>query len=756
MVSVVLSQFLNFILAAACVSNLSGGTGDWSTAGTWTSCGGGVPGSGDTVTVTAGDTVTLDSNQTFGTGAAGVDVCELDIEGTLHVPKSPGADIKLTSRGTICVNNGAVFSVADDASTNYLDCDYEFEIEFETATTKYYLKNESGGQTNFYGCVGYGNSSGTVQRARIQSCSPDCDAGAITITLDRTVNWSASASVYRPIVVLGVGGSQTIDPGANTAEEVNAWTSPAANQIALTTTQDHEVGDIVFVGARNIVITVSNVALHSRVYVFSDDALDFSWVRFHEMGYGNSSGTAAVSNDNVYSIGEFDFVSFTNVGFNSTTAVAAIHGRAEMTTLTNTSVWLDNPGTGSVCYNFSTNSTSGKSDLYITDCTCVGGNAKGYCFYSAETTEVETYIDGLWCSDQLGHNGYSSGFTTLENSLFHKTVYSHISHSHHEDTKFMVPVTIDSNEFYWSTGTYCLTIQNPMNLIMKNNKLANCDDSCMYIRGSYGVSRFYSNSYDNCNVSNTLLHGGILLTQSMSNGNVAGEIYMQDEDFGSIAANNRKNIVITEITEWTNYRGGPVKLVCNNCKYGTPTNEYGTYGFQFDQHGTTYSDLILKEGSVFALHNKNQVAGTHETFVGNARLQKESSIVCSSSNIAMKITPLQATFYGNIPIGKIKVDANDVVTVSVQLRKDEAMTTAGTRPRLALSGAGFHLDSDVDEMSDVTDTWETVTVTGTATYDGGVRIYVQTRNKLAGGDDYTPVWLPTLDVYADCLSVTIN
>lgn len=50
------------VLANACASNLAGGTGNWTTAGTWTSCGGVAPLATDTCTITAGDTVLINSS----------------------------------------------------------------------------------------------------------------------------------------------------------------------------------------------------------------------------------------------------------------------------------------------------------------------------------------------------------------------------------------------------------------------------------------------------------------------------------------------------------------------------------------------------------------------------------------------------------------------------------------------------------------------------------------------------------------------
>jgi len=53
--------------AAICTFNVSSGT--WETAGDWTSCGGHVPGPGDTAFIPSGDTVTVTANENIGAGA---------------------------------------------------------------------------------------------------------------------------------------------------------------------------------------------------------------------------------------------------------------------------------------------------------------------------------------------------------------------------------------------------------------------------------------------------------------------------------------------------------------------------------------------------------------------------------------------------------------------------------------------------------------------------------------------------------------
>ena len=47
------------VSAATCTST---GNGNWSVAGTWTDCGGGIPQTGDSVVIAASHTVTVDTN----------------------------------------------------------------------------------------------------------------------------------------------------------------------------------------------------------------------------------------------------------------------------------------------------------------------------------------------------------------------------------------------------------------------------------------------------------------------------------------------------------------------------------------------------------------------------------------------------------------------------------------------------------------------------------------------------------------------
>ncbi len=73
---------------SACVGAV---TGDWATAGTWTSCAGGVPGAGDTINITDGITVTVSDDRSFGTsGVAGTIDAVLNNTGAIVIAGGGG------------------------------------------------------------------------------------------------------------------------------------------------------------------------------------------------------------------------------------------------------------------------------------------------------------------------------------------------------------------------------------------------------------------------------------------------------------------------------------------------------------------------------------------------------------------------------------------------------------------------------------------------------------------------------------------
>src|ERR1022692_3924974 len=119
MAAVCLSLLSTAAFANACVSS---GTGSWRDSSTWTNCGGGVPGDGDTVTIGAGHTITIPAGYQAIVGQSGA-------SGAQHSNGGPLAAIQcatesgngilvvngtLTFRGNVEQCN-AVWSVGPDA-----------------------------------------------------------------------------------------------------------------------------------------------------------------------------------------------------------------------------------------------------------------------------------------------------------------------------------------------------------------------------------------------------------------------------------------------------------------------------------------------------------------------------------------------------------------------------------------------------------------------------------------------------------------
>lgn len=115
------------LLANACASNLAGATGNWTTAGTWTTCGGVAPAATDTCTITAGDTVLIDA----ATAVCGVTTIngtvigqETALPAHLLVITADGsngsADLTIGATGTLRLrkNNRIAFDTNNGAGTD--------------------------------------------------------------------------------------------------------------------------------------------------------------------------------------------------------------------------------------------------------------------------------------------------------------------------------------------------------------------------------------------------------------------------------------------------------------------------------------------------------------------------------------------------------------------------------------------------------------------------------------------------------------
>ena len=120
------------VSANSCVAQA---TGNWSSAGTWTSCGGSVPGNGDTAAI-SGYSVTVDANTTVGaSGGTGTTAIDMSTSGsTLTI----ATNITLTVRGNILRGT----------SSFTLDCGSELYFDSSVSSVAYKMASgTSTGQT---------------------------------------------------------------------------------------------------------------------------------------------------------------------------------------------------------------------------------------------------------------------------------------------------------------------------------------------------------------------------------------------------------------------------------------------------------------------------------------------------------------------------------------------------------------------------------------------------------------------------------
>lgn len=113
-------RHLAAVILAVCVcstawgnacSTTGSGAGNWSSAAVWTSCGGGVPGNGDTVT-SISRPITVDVNTTVGSSPAAGGTSAIIVTGTSG-SLTVASGVTLTARGDVQLNNATLALGAD-------------------------------------------------------------------------------------------------------------------------------------------------------------------------------------------------------------------------------------------------------------------------------------------------------------------------------------------------------------------------------------------------------------------------------------------------------------------------------------------------------------------------------------------------------------------------------------------------------------------------------------------------------------------
>ena len=732
---------------------ISGASGNWNAAN-WNDCGGSFPGVGDTATIQDGHTITLKVGASaVGTSPAGTTTYDLDINGVLLF-ENVAAAATLTVYSSIRI--GATGVLRAGTSGSPLNCAGSARLTMATnaAAQNYTIYLNAGGTMDMHGCVTYHGSTATLTRARIASCAPDCTAGAVVVTLDRTHGWNASTGWVGDGIIVGVGGNETTPHAAGDDPElITTWTAPGATTIGITFTEDHLPGDIVENVTRNIVIDSDSATRHPRIYTSNNfhDPYSLSYIQLSEFGSSTSANFAAINIGSItHTMGSIDYVAVINSEDGSNTQCFYMYAKS-WTSFEGNTCHDVRGGYGYLLFAATLVSTP---ILEFKDCSCYGsalGNPNG-CFRSTTTQPID--VDGLWISHaNVGiYAANWNGAGDIHNCLIHGTTGDGIQYTQPNNYTQTSTVKIHDNEIR-NNGSDGVTLYGADVLFTDNN-----------IDGTYriGVSilastsrphiRMSGNTYDNCNTS-TWTSGAAVVLYALD-----GDIRMDNESFGQTAVNGFANIMVYMAASTA---GTAQSIVCNNCILSDPRSGAacgvmpvdGYYAFGCN--GAGWDDVSRYQGGAITFQNKDQVEDAHLGWGhGGMVFSRQTGVVYTTSNLKMKITPCNSTAYSYIKIGSVYIEDATALTVDLALRKDTSVATTGRRPRIALEGCGFHREDDYDEMSDVDDTWELVQVSGTSEWKGVVHIYVGVMGEMDGVNGYQPVWPPTMDVYADGLVVT--
>jgi hypothetical protein len=215
-------------------SNLSGGTGNWSASGSWSPSG--VPGEGDTATITSGDTITVDQNITIGADSGNA----LTINGILDVPYNISSSYSLTLKGNIAFGTNGEFKIGTSSNRLASDKTYTININYSDslAAREFSFTVPTGGIVSWYGMTKTMNT--TLASGVTAGTDP-------TITVADATGWNIGDII---ILVDEVTRAQTEELTIKTGYTPGSTTVPLLGSLSYNKTNGHFVMNM----SQNIIV----------------------------------------------------------------------------------------------------------------------------------------------------------------------------------------------------------------------------------------------------------------------------------------------------------------------------------------------------------------------------------------------------------------------------------------------------------------------------------------------------------------------
>ena len=786
-------------------------SGPWHATATWV--GGVLPGLTDNVIIATGHNVYIDPALLtptpgvleFGSSPSNFTTYALQInpDAIVRIVDNPTVDLEWKLKGNVFIEYRAELQIGSLSVP--IPAARKVTLYFESAGHYTWvinmgsnLRNVTPSRFTVYGAPSYHMADADKQRARLAS---DVSLGTnVTITLNASVDWEVGDQVW-----LGCAGSaSTIAIQASGAliagygrEQVVIKSKTSATQFVVDLVYNHLQGDMAVHASRNVIIKGDaaqgfGIAKSPRGGVgneFSHGGINLNWVRFEKVGGADQKdffwiyqqgGGVTLDDMGKMLAGDYVIKNCVFDGGGSTTATVD-SWLIKITGCSNVRVKADDIdmvhtwGLAGIMEDTYSGAADNKGTWQLGRLTCIHWVATFYQGNFRMYARIKFKIKSLWsCSTQGAQNRVLAlyGGLEIDELIIH---YSYQACLFTETDKGRNgAIIIKSGEIFNSQGGY-----NEMPISNNNGRRVRIRN--LIFRHSYGVMlnitgntntsecpdiELSNCSFDNCKEPSD----GAVLIYSQFVG--MGRIRFRKCTFGMTMRNVSCNVTLGIGT--TN--NSAYRVVLEDCSFKEPiaplpaVGKWGKWrhviisGTAGTIYGTSdinrHFSLEIVRPIVHDQYGVDQwptvyPGVTHMMLAGGGCDIRNEGTVIVDGTLGLKMTPWSAIGPGagtfRVPI-EIPVKSGKAVTVKVKLRKTISIADEYKRPSAHLRGLNIDTFSI---MTNVTDTWEEQTLTGTPSMNGFVSFWVQpgqnTINTVPGR--WTESDPGTFWVYADAFSV---
>lgn len=760
-------------------------SGGWHFVATWG--GGGVPGNGDTATIANGHVVEIHDSRTVGTSPTDLTTFVVLVQtgGTLAITDSS----TFTVKGNIKIEKGAAFTMGTLASPIPANKRVMLYMPTSSAVYRYwYILNN--GTFSACGAPAYHMADAAKQRAKLTT---NVTAGAgVQFTVDANVDWQVDDLLF-----FGSGGKKDANfPPDDSLDRVQIDSKISANTYTAMFMNDHKINDFVVHANRNVslrgegtndqglMIYSTNVDQASLTSVVLN--IDWAYFIYGSQYYGSSGYGGAYSALRYILTATNRTTTIPSANIKINNSVFDIGGGLRWTGYSSTQpAYIDTGG----CYTTDDTLTFSNNHIWDNDAGFVtrvpGKNVfnnfslmamSGYYGYGVYLYTDENYpmvtgaISGLWCCGNR-HTMYygtrvasgTGSYHTITNCEIHRAYSGFTALLNFSSVRFsnkLLPTYIENCNFYHIGSAAISDVLFGLVRRCEFWYCGNLDRAPVYL---YYYRDIKFSEFCQFNACNTLLPGysGAVWVGGYYTGGTAQFILCQ---FGRDSRNTKFNISLED----QGYTGFPTagarRVVTSFCEFREPISwpggyssaPYYTKSMHWSVGGYYYTDYRYRfstpgyysvqwvEPTVQTSSLTDQWAADYPNCSqltlgpgGGESRQERTNVINSSFNRKMlPFWTLHSMCVNRTEPIIVPVKTGRVVTCKLSFKKNADGLQA--LPGLWLYGAG--IDSKATVTPGLLNTWEELTVSGTATSDGLCRLYVFAGSNISHDNSTTWVY----------------